>query len=271
MKTYKSIGILGCGWLGSAVAKQLILKGFHVKGTATSKKGVNKLSQSGVEAYKVILSTKSKIQNLDIFLKDLDILIIAIPPKTKDTDFSLFKALESMFNIFDFSNIKKLIYVSSTGVFMDMPVVEYNEDSPPNNTSSRGNTLISLENLILGLKIKCSKIILRYGGLIKNNDRHPVYYLTGKKNLANPNAPVNLIEQTDAVNLMIKILESKRNLPIYHGVFPFHPTRKNYYTQKAMNLNLELPEFEMQTESIGKTISSKKTEEFLNFEFISPI
>ena len=47
---------------------------------------------------------------------------------------------------------------------------------------------------------------------------------------------------------------------------PFHPTRKDYYIRKAIELNLPLPEFEKQ-KSLGKLIQSEKVETVLQYQF----
>jgi hypothetical protein len=113
--------------------------------------------------------------------------------------------------------------------------------------------------------------VLRLGGLIKNGGRHPVYYLDGRKAIANPYGPVNLIEQEDAVGLLYAIITAKNIQPVYHGVFPWHPSRKEYYIQKARELSLSPLEFNETKNSIGKTISTEKTSQYLKFTFKSRI
>lgn len=266
MKHNSEIGILGCGWLGKATAKVLIEKGYKVRGTVTSIEGLTTLKNLGIKPFVIELKPEYPIKNLETFLTGLQVLIIAIPPKFKQDEYQLLDAFKMMFKNYDFSGIEKLIYVSSTGVFENGIDVFYDEDSTPNNTSKRGQYLIDLESVITSHK-KVQSIILRYGGLIKIGGRHPIHYLSGKKDISNPDAPVNLIEQSDAVNLLCKIIESPSQLKIYHGVYPSHPTRKKYYTGKAQSLNLDPPLFINESTSSGKTILSEKTHADLGFEF----
>jgi hypothetical protein len=56
----------------------------------------------------------------------------------------------------------------------------------------------------------------------------------------------------------------------FNAVTPFHPSRKEYYTQKAIDLNLALPEFNYETAVSGKTISSSKIEDVLGYTFVKP-
>ncbi len=265
MKKTHQIGILGCGWLGFATAKKLIANGYDVKGSVTSEEKIHQLQTAKIKPYVITLTHQPQIANLKSFLSDLDILVIAVPPKIKQDKSLLTAAFETMFKNYDFSPLKKLIYISSTGVFKDDFEAVYHEESLPNNTSIRGQILIGLEKIILEQEQILNKTVLRLGGLIKQGGRHPVHFLSGRQDIANPEGPVNLIDQSDAVNLLCHIIEHKNPLNVYHGVYPYHPSRKEYYTQKALELKLEKPVFETHEKSVGKIILSERTQEHLEF------
>lgn len=260
---------MGCGWLGKATAKLLINEGFQVKGSTTTVKGSNKLKALGVEPYVIELTPKNKSENLDGFLSGLQVLVIAIPPKMSENDHLLLEALKPMFKTYDFSGIQKLIYVSSTGVFEDGTNAVYDEDSTPNNSSERGQYLIALEDLIRSQSKVSKTIIIRYGGLFEHRGRHPIHYLSGRKGIQNPDAPINLIEKKDAVRLLYQIVKASEDLKIYHGVCPLHPSRKQYYTQMAKKINLPAPEFLSGKKSLGKVVTSDNTMKTLRFEYLS--
>jgi pyoverdine/dityrosine biosynthesis protein Dit1 len=94
-----------------------------------------------------------------------------------------------------------------------------------------------------------------------------VKFLAGKENLENPDAPINLIHQNDCINIIEEIiLQSKWN-EVFNAVAPFHPSRSEYYTQKAKELNLILPKFSTEKSNIKKIISSEKIENILNYQF----
>jgi len=262
------IGILGCGWLGTALAKKLISNQFTVKGTTTKLDKINFLENLGIKAFQIEFKPNIIKGDFDFFLKNLDILIISLPPRLGETKFSTLEPLQKLFCQYDFSHLKKLLYTSSTSVFANGINKFYNENTLPNNKTPRAKTLIDLENLILNQnKVIKEVAILRLGGLFDENGRHPIYYLSGKHNLPNPKAPVNLIEKRDAVNLLYALVNQKISKTIFHGVNPKHPLREKYYVQKAKSLNLDLPEFDKANTSQGKTIHSKITEETLQFKF----
>ncbi len=270
MKTQNNciIGILGCGWLGQALAKKLVSKPYHVKGTTTQDENLETLGKIGIDSFKVEIYSDHIKGNLKSFLKNLDVLIIAIPPKLSQTKDSLKRGLEYIFTTNEFSTLKKLIYISSTGVFADGKNKTYDENSKPNNRSSRGEYLEELESLVLKQKQIQNINILRLGGLVERGGRHPVHYLSGKAEVPNPKAPINLIEKEDAISLIVKIIENKTiDKNIFHGVYPKHPEREIYYTDKAKELKLKPPMFEKSSLNQGKIIKSEITQNILEFRY----
>jgi len=99
--------------------------------------------------------------------------------------------------------------------------------------------------------------------------------LAGRTHIENPNAPINLIHQEDCIGIIMAIIDQiqikcwNRN-EVFNAVTPFHPSRKEYYTQKAIELNLALPEFNLENSTFGKTILSNKTGAFLGYAFKKP-
>jgi hypothetical protein len=53
----------------------------------------------------------------------------------------------------------------------------------------------------------------------------------------------------------------------FNAVAPNHPTRKIYYSQKAIALNLPKPEFSETEPSIGKIVSTEKLEKILGYKY----
>ena len=159
------------------------------------------------------------------------------------------------------------------------PIVEIDENSIPNPDSESGKQLLQTEELLLSNN-NFQTTILRFGGLI-GDDRHPIKFLAGKINVENPDAPINLIHQEDCIGIIIEMLnqvqhdkglrqaQSDNSLKnnVFNAVAPQHLTRKEYYTQKAIENNLSLPIFDDSKESVGKWISSKKIETILNYKF----
>lgn len=265
------ISILGCGWLGFPLAQNLIETGFEVKGSTTSEHKLEVLQSNKIEPFLVALSENNIIGNITEFLNESEILIIDIPPglrKTSETstEKSFVNKIKTLLPYIENSTIEKVIFISSTSVYGDsdlIPTITEENDLHPDTES--GKQLVEVENLFRNNK-NFETTIIRFGGLI-GEDRNAIKMLTGKTNVANPEAPINLIHQEDCIGIISEILKQNCWQETFNAVAPNHPTRKTYYKQKAITLNLLKPEFTENEPSIGKIVSSEKLEKILNYSF----
>lgn len=261
------ISILGCGWLGFPLGKALVKKRFHVKGSTTTTKKLSILTSEGVEAYEISVSSEGIIGPVVEFLKGSDVLIINIPPGLrKDPRKDFAGSIARLASEVKHSGIKKVLFVSATSVYKDsIPFPVYKDFDAPNATSVRGRQLITAEQL-LQKDVHFQTCILRFGGLT-GPGRSPVTFLSGKKEVANPLAPVNLIHQDDCIRIITTILENKDFSGVYNAVFSEHPKRKEYYIRKAEEEGLLPPRFSTGSTSEGKIIESTALQERLGFQF----
>ena len=264
------ISILGCGWLGLPLAKVLLENGFSVKGSTTSVEKISVLQNSGIQPYLIALSENETTGNLSDFLENSKILIIDVPPKLRGSATENFVSkIKNVIPLIEKSTIENVLFISSTSVYGEDNLV-VTEESELNPDTESGRQLLQAEQLLQN-NSNFKTTILRFGGLI-GDDRHPIKFLAGRKNIENPNAPINLIHQDDCIGIVLEILRQAQNDKLkwnetFNAVTPFHPSRKEYYTQKAIDLNLALPEFNVENSSFGKTISSSKIETVLGYSF----
>lgn len=261
----KQISILGCGWLGIPLAKSLIEKSFLIKGSTTSLEKVSVLETKGILAFQIEVGETEIKGEINSFLENSEILIIDIPPKLRSVSSENFvKKIETLIPFIEKSTLQKVIFVSSTSVYTDDNSI-ITENTTPNPSSESGKQLFEAENLLQN-NLNFKTTIIRFGGLIGEN-RHPIHFLTGRQNLENANGPINLIHLTDCISIIEKIIEQDYFGETFNAVTPFHPTRNDYYTQKATELNLPLPKFNDDKPSVGKTILSTKIETVLQYKF----
>ncbi len=261
----KQISILGCGWLGMPLAKHLLQKGYSIKGSTTTETKLELLQKEGISPFLISLQANDISHEIVDFLENSEILIINIPPGIRGSSGESFVAkMENFIPFVEKSSVKKVIFVSSTSVYADENQIVTEETVPNPNTES-GKQLLIVENLLLQ-NTNFQTTILRFGGLI-GKDRHPINFLAGRNNIENPQAPINLIHQFDCIEIIQKIIEKEVWNTVLNAVAPFHPTRKKYYTDKAFTLNLDPPQFNENQPSLGKTVSSHKLSQLLNYEF----
>ncbi|RED24812.1 nucleoside-diphosphate-sugar epimerase [Flavobacterium cutihirudinis] len=267
----KQISILGCGWLGLPLAERLLEKENLVKGSTTSENKLSILEKAGINPFLVALESESVSESITDFLSESEILIIDIPPKLRGNqsfstplEMTFVRKIENLIPFIEKSIVKKVLFVSSTSVYGDENDL-INEETIPNPETESGKQLLLAENILLENK-NFQTTILRFGGLI-GEDRHPVKHLSGKENLENPDAPVNLIHQNDCIGIIESIINQSKWNEIFNAVAPFHPTREEYYTQKAKEQNLVLPKFSSEQSNIKKVVLSKKIENVLDYKF----
>jgi nucleoside-diphosphate-sugar epimerase len=264
----KQISILGCGWLGMPLSKSLLEKGFSVKGSTTSLEKISALESNGIEAFQIELSETEIKGEIDSFLKNSEILIIDIPPKLRSNSSETFvKKIQNLIPFIEKVKIEKIIFISSTSVYGDYNSV-VTEATKPNPDTESGKQLLETET-VLQSNTNFKTTVIRFGGLI-GEDRHPIHFLAGRKNIENPEAAINLIHQKDCIGIIKAVIEQDCFGESFNAVAPFHPTRKEYYTQKAMELGLLLPEFDENRNSFGKIIDSNLLFSELNYTFQKP-
>jgi len=248
MTSIETISILGCGWLGLPLAEHFISNGLSVKGSTTSASKVGVLSEAGILPFLFDISDTDA--NVRDFFK-ADVLVIAIPPKKDFTD-KLLKWLPMM--------DMPVILISSTSVYGKTEGL-ITEMTPAAPETENAREMVAAENIFLG---RGKSAVLRLGGLT-GPDRHPVFHLAGRGNLADPEAPVNLVHQIDAIRLIDKIIETGK-WEVFNGVYPEYSMRRDYYESEAKKRGLQLPGFQSTGEK-GKIVSSEKAIRELDFTF----
>jgi nucleoside-diphosphate-sugar epimerase len=269
------ISILGCGWLGFPLAQKLIETGYEVKGSTTSESKIDILQSNKIEPFLIRLEENQIIGTVSEFLSNSKILIIDIPPGlrkiTEATSEKTFvNKIKTLLPFIENSTIEKVIFISSTSVYSESDLIPtVTEESILHPDTESGKQLAEVENLLRN-NSNFQTTIIRFGGLIGEN-RNIVKMLTGKTNVANPEAPINLIHQVDCIGIICEILKQVQHDKVWNETFnavtPNHPTRKNYYTEKAKQLNLIAPLFTENETNIGKIVSSEKLEKVLGFSF----
>jgi nucleoside-diphosphate-sugar epimerase len=261
----KNTSILGCGWLGFPLAKAVLEKGIRVNGSTTSADKIAILEKFGIHPFVITLETDRISGAIEDFLQGSTILIIDIPPKLRGINKENFVGkIETLIPFIEKSNIENVLFISSTSVYGE-DNDQVTEETVLNPDSEGGKQLAIVEGVLKG-NSHFKTTVLRFGGLI-GEDRNPIQFLAGRESLENPDAPINLIHQTDCIGIILRIIENNSWGETYNAAAPAHPSREAYYTQKAVELNLVPPRFNHDKPSVGKTILGDKLVEKLNYTF----
>lgn len=231
------VSILGCGWFGFPLAVRLSEKGFFVRGSTTSPDKLNALAEKKIDPFLVQLSPKLNSSKNDKFFQT-DVIIINIPPKGNPDGF-LEQMRELLKQILK-HQIKKVIFISSTAVYGEVNA-EVDEETVPKPETASGKALLTTEKLFLTNQAFQASII-RFGGLV-GPGRHPGKFFSGKKDIPNGRAPVNLIHLEDCIGITEAVLERDAWNKIFNACSPHHPSRQEFYTAAAAAAGLPLPQF----------------------------
>ncbi|MEZ4875250.1 MAG: SDR family NAD(P)-dependent oxidoreductase [Flavobacteriaceae bacterium] len=258
------IGIAGMGWLGVPLAQHLRLLGYPIKGSVTSLEKATQLQQSGFEVYSVTVSEEGMKGSVHAFLNHLETLIVMIPPGLRNNTGSDYVLKMTHFlKEIEASPVQKCVFISSTSVYGDGQGT-VTEAAIPKPNHEAGRQLFQVEQLFFNARFRCS--IVRFGGLI-GGTRQPVRYLAGREALSGGEAPVNLIHRDDCIGILSAIVQQNAFGHIFNAVHPSHPLKKDYYHQKALEMNLSPPSFSKEQETSHKKVNSINVPSLLNYPF----
>jgi nucleoside-diphosphate-sugar epimerase len=257
-----TISILGCGWFGLELAKNLIAKGYRVKGSTTSSEKIQTLISNSVDAF-LLKVTEDSIDADPRFL-ETDILIITIPPLRASKEQHTFVGkIKQIIGAVVLQKITKVFFISSTSVYGDENS-EVNELTPVDPATDSAKALVAAENLLTH-NTSFETNILRFAGLI-GPGREPGRFFSGKKNIANGQAPVNLIHLNDCVNLCTKILERNIIGQLFNICSPDHPQKQTFYREASFKIQMPAPEFKDELLN-WKIVSGSKISNLFNYTY----
>ncbi len=228
--------------MGLPLAESLIASGYTVNGTSTSNEKISVLKERGITPFKIALSENEINGDIDAFLDSVSVLVINIPPKLrgKGPKESYIAKITLLHQAIKKSTVKNIIFASSTAVYGNTEGT-VTEKTAPQPTTESGIQLVQCEDLLKNDK-ELNTTIIRFGGLIGPN-RHPVTMLSGRENLSNGDAPVNLIHLDDCIGIIKKVIECNHYNNILNAVYPEHPTKKEYYTLQAAKRGIPAPQY----------------------------
>ncbi|MEL6274053.1 MAG: NAD-dependent epimerase/dehydratase family protein [Bacteroidota bacterium] len=259
------ISILGTGWLGAALFKDLLSSNYTVYGSTRSTK-----RRMALEDFKVALlksnrqiTATTKLFSLEVpnlqaehtAFFDTDVLIITIPPGRRRPNVINAYSTEVKV-ILDWAikyGTKHLIYTSSTGIYGNTTGV-VDEKTPPSPSTPSSRAVVAAEQLIQSSLLPST--ILRLAGLY-GPGRHPGRWFGSKPTLPNADAPVNLVHQYDVVAAVRTVIENASWDQVYNVCAQAHPTKGEFYTKAVLDLGLDLPALESGGTG-GKIVDSQK-------------
>lgn len=255
------MGILGCGWLGEPLARELVASGFRVRGSSTRAERLPALQSQGIEAFRIELTPSGFRGDITAFLEGLDVLVFNIPPGLRSNpEADYLGRIGYLVDALRQAELPRLIFVSSTSVYGRFQGVVDETTLPLPDTAS-GRQLLEAEARVWQDHIRRSTLIIRLGGLL-GPGRHPAKMLSGRMGLTGGTDPVNLIRLHEALHILRLALERSDWEGVVNAVHPEHPTKAEFYGQEAMRLGMAPPSYEIERpERAAKTVMSRYARE----------
>ena len=245
----KRVSILGCGWVGKALAIKLVQKGYEVEGTTTSANKLDYLQSHGIIPF--IIDIGNHDTDFSPFL-DTDTLIISITSKNSADFKHLILEIKK-------SKVRKIVFISSTSVYPNTNGL-ITETSPLNNS-----ILIEIEELFRSNPI-LETTILRFGGLF-GYDRKPSNFFKNNKKIRNPEGYINFIHRDDCVQIIEKIIEKNIWNLTLNACADSHPKRRDFYNNEFKKSGKTAPTFDEESMNSYKIISNEKLKLKLDYTF----
>lgn len=244
------IAVIGTGWLGHPLATFLNDSGHIVYGSRRSPSGEN-------VPYRTFIYPSGNPLNKAI-LQKADVVILAFPPDKSYPEAYANQCLEICKHI---STQCHVVLTSSTSVYATEGTCQEDHFSAIRFSESP----VARAEYELIRKVGAQLTIVRLAGLI-GPGRYPVKSMSSSGKTYIGNEPVNVIHQTDAVNLLAFVIENDIRGEVINGSAKQHPTREEYYSWMAPRLGIAPPLFETGN-SEGKIISSEKSR-MLGYEYV---
>ena len=243
------IAVIGFGWLGTPLGERLVEIGHTVVGTTRTLEKISVLQQLQLTVY----YWNSREENITFpknLVANIDYCILNFPPGKVENRQQYGEHLREVSK--RFGTHTRFIFVSTTGVYPEH-ILDATEDSFDVEAFANTHHICYAEH-ILRTHLQERLTIIRMAGLIGPN-RHPAKFFAGRKEIANGNQPVNLIQQKDSIQIILNILDQGYWGKVVNACADEHPTRKEYYTKACEGFGFELPEFV--DEGDGKIVNNE--------------
>ena len=249
-----------------ALARSLVAAGHQVLGTTTSPENLDAMRAAGIEAHLLQLGTSFGAPGeslLHSLLARADVLVLNVPPRAAAAG-AYPTLLRPVHRAVAAAGTRHVLFVSSTSVYPNE--AREMRESDAISTRDAASDILRAEGHFVPRYGQWKSTVVRLGGLI-GPGRAPGRFLAGRRDLAQGNAPVNLVHLADVVGVLAAIIKHEAWGHTFNVCAAQHPLRRNFYPSAAQFLKLESPTFKDEQEATGKTIDSSLVRSLLPYQF----
>jgi nucleoside-diphosphate-sugar epimerase len=255
------LSVLGCGWLGLPLARELVTRGHSVRGSVTHADKLAALAEAGVRGHRLELTPAPEGDAEGFF--EAETLIITLPPKRREPGVETRYPAQLAAVLAATPLETHIIFTGSTSVYPELNRTVTEEDAG-GEIGPSGRAVLAAE----GLLRERGATVLRLAGLY-GYDRQPGRSLAGR-DVQGGDARVNLVHRDDVLRVLLKVVETPIRDTTLNVCTDRHPTRRAVYTRQAERYGFAPPRFVAPHERAYKLVSSEKLKGQLGFSFRYP-
>ena len=258
------VSVLGCGWLGLPLARNLVRRGHNVKGSVTRTGKLVELAAAGIQGRRLELSPIPSGDTEGFF--NTDVLVVTLPPKRREPGVETRYPAQIAAALQATPPGTQIVFTGSTSVYPELnrTVTEADAGEAEAPISASGRAILAAEALLR----ERGAVILRLAGLY-GYDRQPGHNLSGR-DVSGGDAHVNLVHRDDVVRVLVETIEESVQNATLNVCADQHPTRREVYTRQAERLGLAPPHFVEPHIKDHKLVSSEALKTALGFTFRYP-
>jgi len=203
------VAILGCGYIGIELGRQLTAAGYDVVGVRRSESGCAAIEDAGFEAHQADLTDPEAVSNLP----DAEWVVFAASSGGRDAEAAqriYVEALDSVIESYGEreSPPDRLVYTSSTGVYGDHDGEFVDESTPLDPTTEKTRVLVEAERIARerSAEYGIDGTVARFSGLYGPNRYRLERYLEGPVT----EGYLNMVHREDAAGAVGYLLIADR-------------------------------------------------------------
>lgn len=262
-----SLTIFGTGYVGFAVAKHF-RRNFHsVNGVIRTEANLSLLKDFKIKSFVLDIRQKHALDNLP----KTDYALLSFAPPNRSNEAYRQTYLDGTRNVLEYlkknSSLKKVIALSSTGVWKDRKGEKIDEETPLDTNSEFGQILIEAEQLMHRAKLPL--IVFRLAGIYGPGRNRLAQIQKGTWPEPGPDRYMNMIHLDDIVKAVSLLFKKGKPGEVYIGVDDVPVKRSQFCTWlagKGIQINKDVID---QNTVEGKQLQNKKLKS-LGFSFIYP-
>ena len=255
------IVIVGCGWVGTYVATEMLAAGHRVWATCTSTGKAGRLRQLGLVSLVADFDSEGPVPRFE--QEAFDIAIISVPITHKDRIDVVDHRFTKLLTFLAGTRFRQSFFFGSVGIYPKVSAVITEDTLSDTELDAK---LLSGESTLRTAYPKLN--VLRLGGLF-GADRVMAKHFVGKVcDIGYQTA--NFVHVVDIYGIIRTMIERESQGKTYNVVCPEHPLKKDVIEASAARYGYDLPSAFSETDKTAKVVSPERLLTDLAYQFTYP-